>query len=1059
MTTTVNIANIKVGMNVKELKDSGEFARHELARLTKMFKDAETGTQKFENDLELLQRAFVSSGGAIKNYEQIVGMLEEKHGLAAQSAKELAAEEAKLAHAIRAAGLGIKENAALFSGEQLDKLAKVSERTMSPLQHLHREVQALDRAFELGKMDIQVYNNLLSGLEKQYGLTAIHAKKAADAELARAHAQRAAGLGITSGAAGFSTEDLDAIAKMAKQAGGPIEDLKNKVALLDKAFASGMSEDAYNATLKHLIDSSGIYAEQTKKAAEEQDRLNKLIESVRTPFEKYSEELKYVNEQLAAGKVDAMQHAAAVQNLAKRYGEFHPVLAATAAKIPTSKMGLFSNDELKALGRFDIQSAKPSTASTEFLQQNMALTKALKTGAYTADQYDAALADLHKRFGILALAESDLISKEEKTARLKREAIANSQNLAAQTQATGMSMNGLAARFVGLNEVVQLAKRGIREFVDFMKESVQIASKIETASISFEVLTKSAEGSTQIMKQLRDLAKSTPIAFSDFAQATKMMLGTRVAADQIKPTLSALAAISLGNTETFAGLAKAFSDVSAAGRLTGQEMLQFRNAGFNPLNEIARTTGKSMRQLKLDMEEGRISFDVLAGSILSVVGAGGLFEGMNERLMGTTQGQFNQLKNAFQEMQITIGNTILPAVREVTLALKEMFNPGDPGILLSTLQNFSSGIGSISAFLRGGSEGLGRFMFEMEEAHLKASMAKFKTNFTARKNAKEQAKENKELTDEEIKLIKQKTDAFKESLKKISDENLKAKLSNPYDPDGFEKYMLMQDEFGKTLLQQLESQKAIIQLSETRRLEEVNAALQQSKAMQETLAVEERVVQLKKTSTLMSQSQLKDYATAQIMFEKQVAEEKKSHQAKKELLTKQKDAGAFFKQGQSANEESRAYFSAMDEEDARHKKRIKDLQSAMSQTLDDVFSKTKMELRSAANELTKKFNPTANLRQELAQLDFMRQQNMITQQVFDKQAMELGQQAKEAMGLLPNIAPALKEGSAEAYKFILEQNTKSQERFQIKKLNEEMLKELRTANQQNANAPRLAQAR
>lgn len=1054
MTTTINIANIKVGMDVSELRKSGGFTRGELASLTKMFKDAENGTQRFSKDLELLQRAFVTSGGAIQNYEQIVDMLETKHGLAAQSAKELAAEEAKLAHAIRASGLGIKENAALFSGQQLDKLAKMTEAALTPLQKFRREKEFLDNLVAKGNLDLEKYNSILGSLREHFFADVSKRRDELDAKNVRFDL-----LGVTRDRYKFTDEDLAKLEKMSRSAISPVDQLRQNVALLDKALASGMSQDAYNTILKHLIDSSGIYAEQTKKAAEEQDRLNKLIESVRTPFEKYSEELKYVNEQLAAGKVDAMQHAAAVQNLAKRYGEFHPVLAATAAKIPTSKMGLFSNDELKALGRFDIQSAKPSTASTEFLQQNIALTKALKTGAYTADQYDAALADLHKRFGILALAESDLISKEEKTARLKREAIANSQNLAAQTQATGMSMNSLAARFVGLNEVVQLAKRGIREFVDFMKESVQIASKIETASISFEVLTKSAEGSTQIMKELRDLAKSTPIAFSDFAQATKMLLGTRVAADQIKPTLSALAAISLGNTETFAGLAKAFSDVSAAGRLTGQEMLQFRNAGFNPLNEIARTTGKTMRQLKLDMEEGRISFDVLAKSIQSAVNAGGLFEGMNERLMGTTQGQFNQLKNVFQELQIVIGNTILPAVREVTLALKEMFNPGDPGILLSAMQALSFLAGNATAFIRDGAEGVKRFSYEWEEAYVKASMARFKANFTAKKDAKDQSKANKELTDEEIKLIKQKTDAYKESLKKISDENMKARLSSPYDPDGFEKYKLMQDEFGKTLLEQLESEKAIILLSETRRIEEVNAALQQSKAVKESLAVEERVAQLKKTNTLLSQSQLKDYAAAQIMFAKQIEEEKKSHAERKDLLKRQKEAGAFFKEGQAANEESRAFFSAMDEEDARHKQRIKELQSAMSQTLDDVFSKAKSEFRSTAEELTNKFNPSVSLRQELAQLDFMRQQNMITQQVFDKQAMELGQQAREAMGLLPNIAPALKEGSAEAYKFILEQNTKSQERWQIKKLNEEMLTELRTANRQNANAPRLAQAR
>lgn len=1052
MTTTINIANIKVGMDVSELRKGGGFARGELASLTKMFKDAETGTQKFERDLELLQRAFVSSGGAIKNYEQIVDMLETKHGLAAQSAKELAAEEAKLAHTMRAAGLGIKENAALFSTEQLDRLGKMSEQAMSPLQKLHREVQALDRAFELGKMDIQVYNNLLAGLEKQYGLTAIHAKKAADAELARAHAQRAAGLGITSGAAGFTTEELDVIAKMARQAGGPIEDLRNKVALLDKAFASGMSEDAYNATLKHLIDSSGIYAQQTKKAAEEQSRLNALIESVRTPFEKYSEELKYVNEQHAAGKIDAMQHAAAVQNLAKRYGEFHPVLAATAAKIPTGKMGLFSNDELKALGQFDVPSAKPSAGSIEFLQQNMALVKAFKSGAYTADQYDAALVDLHKRFGILALTEEDLIGKQERLWRAQSLAAQALRQQDVQANGAGVSLRGLAARFVGLNEAVQLIKRGFSELADYFKESIVLAAKMQTASISFEVLTKSAKESGLIMRELRDLSKGTPIPFAEHAQGAKMLLGTRVAAEQVKPTLESLAAISLGNTETFQGLVKAFSDVSAAGRLTGQEMLQFRNAGFNPLNEISRTTGISMRELKKIMEDGGISFEMLNKSIMSATTSGGLFAGMNDRLMKSTQGQFNQLANSFQQVQIVVGEQLGPAAVEVAKLLKDMFDPEKPSMFKDAVVGLGLSIGSLAAWIRGGNEGIKEFINNWLSAEQKARKAREDAKKARESGASDAANKERELSDEELKLIKRNKDAFLDKIRTANEEYEKSLFFNPRDDKSYEKAMLRRDAAGQSPQDRIAAERAIIQITDASSREQLNAVIKQTSEAKDRFDIEKRMVEARKKFPLLDSQSVEEYASLEKTFQMRAETIAQATKDRIALLEQERKQGKFDDTGV-------LYFDLVNKEKEAYRQHIKELKGTMNEATQTLFEKARLKLASTAEELNKKFNPAQTLRQELSQLELMRQQNMITQNVFDRQAMELGQQAREAMGILPNIAPALKEGSAEAYKFILEQNAKSQERWEIKKLNEQMLKELKTANQQNANAPRLAQAR
>lgn len=103
------------------------------------------------------------------------------------------------------------------------------------------------------------------------------------------------------------------------------------------------------------------------------------------------------------------------------------------------------------------------------------------------------------------------------------------------------------------------------------------------------------------------MAVLTPFTSGDLAKATSTMLSFGVAEEKVLPMMKQLGDISMGNADRFQHLALAFAQVSAAGRLTGQDLLQMVNAGFNPLQEIAKKTGKSLGDLKDEMAEGAIS--------------------------------------------------------------------------------------------------------------------------------------------------------------------------------------------------------------------------------------------------------------------------------------------------------------------------------------------------------------------------------------------------------------------------------------------------------------------
>ncbi|MFW1649887.1 hypothetical protein, partial [Acinetobacter nosocomialis] len=75
----------------------------------------------------------------------------------------------------------------------------------------------------------------------------------------------------------------------------------------------------------------------------------------------------------------------------------------------------------------------------------------------------------------------------------------------------------------------------------------------------------------------------------------------------------------------------------------GQEVLQMVNAGFNPLQEISRTTGRSMVELKKAMEDGAISSSMVADALRSATEEGGRFFEMNEKLKNSAAGQWAKI--------------------------------------------------------------------------------------------------------------------------------------------------------------------------------------------------------------------------------------------------------------------------------------------------------------------------------------------------------------------------------------------------------------------------------
>lgn len=191
-----------------------------------------------------------------------------------------------------------------------------------------------------------------------------------------------------------------------------------------------------------------------------------------------------------------------------------------------------------------------------------------------------------------------------------------------------------------------------------LRQGIKAAADMEVLETQFAALLKSEEAAIALIEKLRKMNVESPLGVEDFSKGAKQLLGVRMTADDAAIALDKLSNISMGNAENFDSLVRAFAQTRSAGRLMGQEVLQFVNAGFNPLAEISIKTGESMAALKKRMEDGKISFQEVEAAITSATAAGGLFNGMNTKMAATMEGKMQKLKDNFNQFFIALGKPI-----------------------------------------------------------------------------------------------------------------------------------------------------------------------------------------------------------------------------------------------------------------------------------------------------------------------------------------------------------------------------------------------------------------
>lgn len=223
----------------------------------------------------------------------------------------------------------------------------------------------------------------------------------------------------------------------------------------------------------------------------------------------------------------------------------------------------------------------------------------------------------------------------------------------------------------------------------------KIGMQAEQTSIAFRTLVGDGDRASKMLSEIAEFADKTPFDRMGLTSAAQQMLSFGVSADRVTGYLRQLGDISGGDTGKLSSLALVMGQVTAAGKLSGQDNLQFINAGFNPLKELAQMTGQSYQTMQEAMSRGRISAEMVATAIHHATAEGGQFHGMMQALGTSGAGAFNQMMGAIQNGAAKVYEAVRPALLEL-FALVSDYAPR----VFAALARGASVISGLISFVR-----------------------------------------------------------------------------------------------------------------------------------------------------------------------------------------------------------------------------------------------------------------------------------------------------------------------------------------------------------------------
>ena len=221
---------------------------------------------------------------------------------------------------------------------------------------------------------------------------------------------------------------------------------------------------------------------------------------------------------------------------------------------------------------------------------------------------------------------------------------------------------------------IYAVKKAVEATVWGITESINAAAQKEDVTTQFKVMLGDLEAAKYLYQEINQYAAVSPFETAGLADNVRQMMSFGQTAKQAFEDIKMLGDVALGDQNKLNRLALVYSQTFSAKKLTGGDLLQYVNAGFNPLELLSKKTGKSMADLRKEMEKGLITSDMVRQSFVDATSEGGKFYKGAEEGSKTWNGMLSTARDNLRMLGAELGDRLLPFLKEVLTAFWELWD-------------------------------------------------------------------------------------------------------------------------------------------------------------------------------------------------------------------------------------------------------------------------------------------------------------------------------------------------------------------------------------------------
>jgi tape measure domain-containing protein len=224
---------------------------------------------------------------------------------------------------------------------------------------------------------------------------------------------------------------------------------------------------------------------------------------------------------------------------------------------------------------------------------------------------------------------------------------------------SGLGMQGVALGSMlgnAYTTAIGLVSSGIGTIIDESFKKEQAITGLKTFL--------GAEGAAQAYKNIRNDANATPFDTAALLEVNRSLISAGETATKARQTTlhlaNAVSAVGGGN-DVLSRMAANLQQIKTVGRATVMDIRQFGIAGINIYAMLAKSTGKTIEQVK----EMDVTYEQLQRTLAMSAGKGGIYEGAMAAQSNTKSGKWNTMKDNFMTAASDIGDAFSPVINKL----------------------------------------------------------------------------------------------------------------------------------------------------------------------------------------------------------------------------------------------------------------------------------------------------------------------------------------------------------------------------------------------------------